>query len=163
LVVVIIELFYGTGMRRAELISLRKDDYNHHLSQIKVKGKGNKQRIIPVTENLSHVIDEYLNRREEMEGANVFDNLLLTHTGRPLYAQYVYRLVRDSIARVSTLDYRGPHILRHTFATHLLNKGADLMSIKELLGHSSLAATQVYTHNTFEKLKQAFSNAHPRA
>jgi integrase/recombinase XerC len=163
LVVVIVELFYASGMRRSELISLSVQDYDVFSGQIKVKGKGNKQRIIPVTDNIKGILLEYLKKREELKGSQIYNQLLLTHTGRPLYPQYVYRLVRNAIATVSTLEYRGPHLLRHTFATHLLNEGADLMSIKELLGHSSLAATQIYTHNSFEKLKKVYSTAHPRA
>ena len=163
LAVIIVELFYGTGMRRAELTGLHLNDYDIGMKRIKVRGKGNKERYIPLTLSLVNLLGDYLEKRNQIKGSGDSQNLLITHTGRPVYAQYVYRLVRDCIAKVSTHEYKGPHLLRHTFATHLLNNGADLMSIKELLGHSSLASTQVYTHNTFEKLKQAYSNAHPRA
>lgn len=163
LLVVIIELFYGTGIRRSELVGLKSGDYDVSSKQIKVAGKGNKQRLVPVSEKLMNVMHEYIKVKEEMVGHHSGDELLLTHTGKKLYPEYVYRLVRNGLSRVSTADYRGPHLLRHTFATHLLNKGANLMAIKELLGHSSLASTQVYTHTSFENLRKVFKDTHSRA
>lgn len=159
----ILELLYATGMRRAELIGLRTSSYNEKKSQIKVLGKRNKERIIPLNIEVAKLVQKYLQLREVefMSGANDF--LLLTNKGQPLYEAFVYRKVKKYLGATTSLEKNSPHILRHTFATHLLNNGADLNAVKELLGHSSLAATQVYTHNSLDKLKKVFEKAHPKA
>lgn len=157
----IIEMLYDTGMRRAELIGLQLNDVHPEEKSIKVTGKRNKQRIIPITQELAEKISEYLRERERVfpEGTSRF---FVTAKGKPLYPKLVYRVVHHYLGMVTTLSQKSPHILRHTFATHLLNRGADLNAIKEILGHASLSATQVYTHNTFEKLRQVYLKAHPR-
>lgn len=154
----ILELLYGTGMRRAELIGLKITDVSS--DRIKVLGKRNKERIIPVSPALSRCINDYIAVRSELGGAAVAE-LLLNDKGNKMSPEFVYRKVNDYLSGVTSLEKRSPHVLRHTFATHLLNKGADLNAIKELLGHSSLAATQVYTHNSIEKLKNIYKQAHP--
>ncbi len=157
-----LELLYATGMRRAELIGLKTTSINVNKRQIKVLGKRNKERIIPLTIEVTNLIQEYLRLRdEEMTEGNDF--LLLTDKGQPLYETFVYRKVKKYLGATTSLEKNSPHILRHTFATHLLNNGADLNAVKELLGHSSLAATQVYTHNSLDKLKKVFEKAHPKA
>lgn len=158
-----LSLLYTTGMRRAELIGLTTGAVNCKKNTIKVLGKRNKERLIPLTLEVAKLVKMYLPLREEklMNGANNF--LLLTDKGQPLYETFVYRKVRKYLGATTSLDKKSPHILRHTFATHLLNNGADLNAVKELLGHSSLAATQVYTHNSLEKLKKVFEKAHPKA
>jgi integrase/recombinase XerC len=159
----VLSLLYNTGMRQAELIGLKEDyiDYSKHT--IKVLGKGNKERIIPVSENLILEIKEY--RRLKYETLEKQDNvfLLVRENGISLYPKWVYNCVKKYLSLVTTIDKKSPHILRHTFATHLSNNGADLNAVKELLGHSSLAATQIYTHNTIEKLKDIYKKAHPKA
>ena len=156
-------LLYNTGMRQAELIGLKEDyiDYSKHT--IKVLGKGNKERIIPVSEELIIEIKDY--RRLKYETLEKQDKifLLVRENGDPLYPKWVYNCVNKYLSLVTTIDKKSPHILRHTFATHLSNNGADLNAVKELLGHSSLAATQIYTHNTIEKLKDIYKKAHPKA
>jgi integrase/recombinase XerC len=159
----IIELLYVTGMRRSELIGLRDNDIDLSAGSLKVTGKRNKQRIIPLVTPFLRRLEEYLRIRNE---AVVTENngwLFLTDKGNKLYDRYVYSLVNKYLAMVTTIEKKSPHILRHTFATHMLNRGADLNSIKELLGHANLSATQIYTHNTFEKLKKVYKQAHPRA
>lgn len=157
----IIELFYGTGMRLAELCGLKLSDVNFYEKSLKVLGKRNKERIIPVGAALLKQVEVY-HKLKEAEG---FDDqmLLVTDTGKQAYPMFIYRKVKQHLSLVTTLSKRSPHVLRHTFATHLLNKGADLNAVKDLLGHTSLAATQVYTHNSIEKLKVAFDQAHPKA
>lgn len=157
----ILELFYGTGIRLSELLGLRIQDVQLRTSQIKVTGKRNKQRIIPLTNPLQQQIRDYLILRESISSNE--GNLFVIEDGRPLYSVFVYRLVNRYLAKVSTRKKKSPHVLRHSFATEMLNKGADLNAIKELLGHANLSATQVYTHNTIEKLKAAYQLAHPRA
>ncbi|HET7819360.1 MAG TPA: site-specific tyrosine recombinase/integron integrase [Bacteroidia bacterium] len=157
----IIELLYATGMRRAELINLKEGDINFNNHTIKVLGKRNKERLIPITNELGTLINEYISERKNINTNNDF--LFITKSGKQIYASAVYRTVRDSLAKVTTASKKSPHILRHSFATHLLNNGANLNAIKELLGHANLAATQVYTHNTIEKLKSVYSKAHPKA
>ena len=154
---------YGTGMRRSELIGLRLSSINIEKRHVKVLGKRNKERVIPLNKEVVKLIQKYLLLREveSMSGANDF--LLLTDKGQPLYEAFVYRKVKRYLGAATSLEKNSPHILRHTFATHLLNKGADLNAVKELLGHSSLAATQVYTHNSLDKLKKVFEKAHPKA
>jgi integrase/recombinase XerC len=159
----IIELLYQTGIRRAELIALKTDSFQPYKNQIRVFGKRNKERIIPVLTSLAELIISYtIIRNKEFPGAE-YENLLLTDRGKPVYDKLIYRVVRNFLSMITTKDKKSPHILRHTFATHLLNKGADLNAIKELLGHANLSATQVYTHNSFENLRNSYNKAHPRA
>ena len=155
----IMTLLYETGMRRAELIGLKRKDVDQNKSQIKVVGKRNKERFIPVSKDMIERIEKYLTQRTTPEDGNY---LLVTDKGKKLYAGFVYRKVNYYLGQVTTLQKKSPHVLRHTFATHLLNRGADLNSIKELLGHSSLAATQVYTHNSIEQLKEVYFKTHPK-
>lgn len=159
----IIEMLYLTGMRRAELIGLRNNDVDLEDGSLKVTGKRNKQRIIPVVKSFAERLKEYMTVRDgKVESAN--DGwFFVTDSGNKLYDKYVYNTVNRYLAMVTTIEKKSPHILRHTFATHMLNRGADLNSIKELLGHANLSATQIYTHNTFEKLKNIYKQAHPRA
>jgi integrase/recombinase XerC len=173
----IIELFYATGIRLSELVGLKTMDVDFHNSLIKVLGKRNKERLIPFSERTSTLMKQYTSERENYllevstckekgRGHNQGDqtpNLFITDSGNKIYPKMVYRIVNDYLARVTTINKRSPHILRHTFATHMLNNGADLNSIKELLGHSNLSATQVYTHLTIEKLKKIYRQAHPKA
>ncbi len=160
----ILQLFYLTGMRRAELIGLTIGQVDLSVGQLLVNGKRNKQRIIPITKTLRSVIDTYMQVRNEKFGQGTRDEaFFLTEKGKPLYPVLVYRIVHQHIEEVSTISKKSPHVLRHTFATVLLNNGADLMAIKELLGHSSLAATQVYAGNDFEHLIKIYKQAHPRA
>jgi len=156
-----IELLYGTGMRRAELINLRVKDINPDKKNIKVTGKRNKQRIIPFPDNLTDIINKYLLLRDAVNTEN--DRLFLTKNGKQIYPNLVYRTVNKYISFISTQKKKSPHTLRHTYATALLNNGADINAVKELLGHANLSATQIYTHNTFEKLNRIYKQAHPRA
>jgi integrase/recombinase XerC len=158
----LLTLFYATGMRLSELIGLKERQLDLGRSQIKVLGKGNKERIIPVSSEMIANIREY-QRWKKKEFAETDDTLLVTEKGKKLYPKYAYLLVNKYLGMASTLDKKSPHVLRHTFATHLMNSGADLNAVKELLGHSSLASTQVYTHNTIEKLKDVHKKAHPKA
>ena len=155
----IIDLFYQTGIRQAELIELRLSDVNFLQLNIKVLGKRNKERIIPISSKLLETITEYVSYRKTQSD----NNLLLTSGGRKLYPKLVYNIVKKYLSLVTTLSQCSPHVLRHSFATHMLNNGAELNSIKELLGHVNLAATQVYTHNSLEKIKTIYKQAHPRA
>ena len=157
----LLELLYATGIRLAELQGLKDTDVNLYEKTIRVLGKRNKERIIPINNSLISLITEYQESRKEigMKG----NRLLLTDGGDELYPMFIYRKVKSYLSSVTTLSKRSPHVMRHTFATHLLNKGADLNAVKDLLGHTSLAATQVYTHNSIEKLKAAFDQAHPKA
>lgn len=155
-------LFYTTGMRLSELINLKEKQLDLGRSQIKVLGKGNKERIIPISKEVIVIIRDYQHwKRKEFE--NNEEVLLVTAKGKRMYPKYAYLLVKQYLGDIKTLDKKSPHILRHTFATHLMNGGADLNAVKELLGHSSLASTQVYTHNTIEKLKDVHKKAHPKA
>ncbi|HLO58779.1 MAG TPA: site-specific tyrosine recombinase/integron integrase [Bacteroidales bacterium] len=157
----IIETFYNTGMRISELINLKVSDIDFSKETIKVLGKRNKERIIPFSRLFSDVLQQYSEARSTMapEGEWFF----VTAKGVKMYPRLVYRVVRNYLTLVTTSDKKSPHVLRHTFATHMLNHGADLNAIKELLGHANLSATEVYTHNTFEKLKSVYKQAHPRA
>jgi integrase/recombinase XerC len=155
----ILLLFYSTGIRLSELINLKQSQVDNYNRQIKVLGKGNKERVIPVSAEVIKDLQAYISESPAKEVPNVF----VSEKGKPLYPRYVYDAVKKYLSAVTTLDKKSPHILRHTFATHLMNNGADLNAVKELLGHSSLAATQVYTHNTIEKLKDVFKKAHPKA
>jgi len=159
----IIEMLYLTGMRRAELIGLRNTDVDLAEGSIKVTGKRNKQRIIPFVKSFSDRLKEYTILRDAEVGSAEGSWFFVTDSGNKLYDKYVYNTVNRYLAMVTTIEQKSPHILRHTFATHMLNRGADLNSIKELLGHANLSATQIYTHNTFEKLKKIYKQAHPRA
>jgi integrase/recombinase XerC len=159
----IVEMLYLTGMRRAELIGLQIKDVDLSESTVKVTGKRNKQRIIPLTKPFTVRLEDYLKSRIEFAGEVTGDWFFVTDKGNKLYDKFVYNLVRGYLSMVTTIEKRSPHILRHTFATHMLNRGADLNVIKEFLGHANLSATQVYTHNTFEKLRKIYKQAHPRA
>lgn len=159
----IIELFYGTGIRLAEIMGLKNKDISFYESVIKVLGKRNKERIIPINNSLLSLIKYYLEVKEREYPFVQHDYVLITKKGEPAYPKLVYRIVKSRLSMVQNLDKRSPHVLRHTFATHLLNNGADLNAIKDLLGHTSLAATQVYTHNSIERLKAIFNQAHPKA
>ncbi|HEC41639.1 MAG TPA: integrase, partial [Bacteroides sp.] len=155
----IIEILYITGMRQAELIGLRDRDIDQFELNIKVTGKRNKQRIVPFDRAYLEVIRQYIEIRNEKFPEREFPNFLLTDKGKPLYPKFVYKIVNSYLRFVTTMEHRSPHILRHTFATHMLNRGADLNAIKEILGHANLSATQVYTHNTFEKLVTIYKQA----
>ena len=159
----IIDLLYSTGIRRAELIGLKEKDVNFYNNNIKVYGKGSKERLIPVSKLLLDRISAYLNAKQEHFDDVNKEFLLVTDSGKPLYPKFVFNKVKRYLSKVTTLDKKSPHILRHSFATHLANNGAELNAIKALLGHESLAATQVYTHNTIEQLKAVYKNAHPKA
>jgi len=157
----ILSLLYNTGMRLNELITLKEKHIDAYYGQIKVLGKGNKERLIPVSGELLLELQNYMAEKPvKLDGV---DTVFVSEKGKALYARYVYQRVHIWLSNVTTLEKKSPHILRHTFATHLMNNGAELNAVKELLGHSSLAATQVYTHNTIEKLKDIHKKAHPKA
>lgn len=158
---IICELLYQTGMRRSELLQLKETDIEWSLDQVRVLGKGNKERLLPVSKLLLETIQDYINEKKKL-GIDAAAHLLVLEDGNPLYAGYVYRTVKKYLTATTTLSKKSPHVLRHTFATHLLNNGANIQAIKDLLGHSSLAATQVYTHNNIEKLKEVHKLNHPR-
>ncbi|MBC7382724.1 MAG: tyrosine-type recombinase/integrase [Bacteroidia bacterium] len=157
----ILNMFYGTGMRQAELVGLRTNQVDAFRRQVKVLGKRNNERIIPITSELAHKIETYLAfcKQEDIVSEVLFCN----EAGKPLYARKVYSMVHKYLSAVTTIQKRSPHVLRHTYATHMLNNGADLNAIKELLGHANLSATQVYTHNSIERLKEVYKKRHPRA
>ena len=159
----IIELLYTTGIRRSELINLKISDVDLNGRTMKVLGKRNKERIVPLLYSTITLFNSYYDRRKEL--AEILDetHIFLTKSGIKIYETLVYRIINKYFSKVSSKVKKSPHILRHTFATHLLNKGADLNSVKELLGHSSLASTQVYTHNSIAELKKVHSSAHPRS
>ena len=156
----IVELFYSTGIRRIELVSLQLASVDFHEGTIKVLGKRNKERVIPLIPSVVKTLKAYLSFREGVSSDEV--TLFITEKGNKIYETLVYRVINGYFSKVSTKVKKSPHILRHSFATHLLNQGADLNSVKELLGHSSLASTQVYTHNSLEKIKKMYNQAHPR-
>jgi len=156
----IISLLYGTGIRLAELKNLTVQNIDLKECTIKVLGKRNKERIIPYPKSINSDFEEYFKIQKEICGFNRF--LLLTSSGEQVYDKLIYRVVNKYLGMVTTMKKKSPHTLRHSFATHLLNNGADLNAVKELLGHSNLSATQVYTHTTFEKLKEIYKQAHPR-
>jgi integrase/recombinase XerC len=159
----ILKLLYNTGMRQAELIGLKEQQIDFAKSSLKVLGKGSKERIIPISSELLVSLKQYINdKKKELQNPDQ-THLLVRENGEKLYPKWVYNSVKKYLSLVTTIDKKSPHILRHTFATHLSNNGADLNAVKELLGHSSLAATQIYTHNTIEKLKDIYKKAHPKA
>ena len=158
----IIELLYNTGMRRQELINLTWDDLDESRKSLNILGKGNKERNVPVSVKMIEALRSY-QEKVKNELGYVPENILVTAKGKKLYPKYVYNTVRKHLTNYSSLKKRSPHILRHTFATHLLNNGAELNDIKELLGHSSLASTQIYTHNSIEELKSIYKQAHPKS
>lgn len=158
----IIEMFYATGMRRSELIGLNDVDVDFPASLVKVTGKRNKQRLIPFADELRQSMEEYIKVRNE-EVSDRCEAFFVNKNGKRLYDNEVYNLVKRNLSKVVTLKKRSPHVLRHTFATTMLNNEAGLESVKELLGHSSLSATEIYTHATFEELKKVYKQAHPRA
>lgn len=159
----ILEILYQTGMRLSELTGMKTRQFDPYSLTVRVLGKGNKERIIPIADSLGRMISGYLREQEALFPDRGHPYLLCREGGAPLYPKYVYRVVRKYLALVSTLEKKSPHVLRHTFATHLMNHGADLNAIKELLGHSSLASTQIYTHNQISQLMAIFQRAHPRA
>ncbi|WP_372948314.1 tyrosine-type recombinase/integrase [Mariniphaga sp.] len=157
----IITLLYGTGIRLAELLNLKDRDFDTKGYLIKVLGKRQKERIIPYPRSINQLLQQYLEIRNREIG-NSQEALLVTEKGKPVYEKLIYRVVNKYLELVTSLEKKSPHVLRHSYATHLLNKGADLNAVKELLGHSNLSATQVYTHTTFEKLHSIYKQAHPR-
>jgi len=159
----IVEMFYMTGMRLAELVNLTIADVDISNRSIKVVGKQNKERIIPFNNSMEKQIAQYKISRDLLPGADDNKFFFLTSKGEKIYRKLVYRLINYYLSIVTTIDKKSPHVLRHTFATHMLNNGADLNAIKELLGHANLSATQIYTHNTIEKLKKIYKQSHPKA
>jgi len=160
----ILEMLYGTGMRRAELCGLRLSDLDRSGATVKVLGKRNKERIVPLGPGLARLLNEYLRERAAHAGeAGTATDALFLEKGKAMKPEKAYALVRKYLRRMTAGQHAGPHVLRHTFATHMLDAGADINAIKELLGHASLAATQVYTHNSVEKLKNVYKQAHPKA
>ncbi len=158
----IVSLFYGTGIRRSELINLKDGDFQTKENLVKVLGKNNKERIVPYPRNMNDQIEAYIKlRNQELETRDAF--FFLTSKGKKVYDKLIYRVVQKNLSLVTTLEKKSPHVLRHSYATHLLNRGADLNAVKELLGHANLAATQVYTHTSMEKLQNVYKQAHPRA
>ena len=158
----IVELFYSTGMRRGELVNLKLNDISDSQKTIKVLGKRNKERIIPLLPSALNTIASYIDYRKSLSSIKDVHYLLLTEKGAKVYETLVYRVINNYFSTASEKVKKSPHILRHSFATHLLNEGADIKSVKELLGHSSLASTQIYANNSISKLQQVYKNAHPR-
>ena len=156
----ILDLLYQTGIRRSELTHLKETDVDLFNSTIKVLGKRNKERIIPISLQLKRNLETYLQVKQELNMSNMM--LLISEKGNTLSEQAVYKSVKKYLSQVTTIQKKSPHVLRHTFATHLLNNGADINAVKDLLGHANLSATQVYTHNTIDKLKKSYKQAHPR-
>jgi integrase/recombinase XerC len=159
----IIETLFGTGIRLAELVTLKEQDINLYEDTIKVLGKRNKERIVPVNQELKMLIKKYLDLKKNQNFHNNSVTLIVTNKGADVYPKFIYLIVHKYLSYISTQDKKSPHVLRHTFATSLLNRGADLNAIKELLGHANLSATQVYTHNSVERLKSIYKQAHPKA
>lgn len=159
----VLELLYGTGIRLAELIGLTEADVNAYERTLTVLGKRNKHRLVPLTKPLFDLIQQYQQAKRETFGGQADAALIVADTGVAAYPVLIQRITKRYLSLVTSLEKKSPHVLRHTFATHLLNGGADLNAIKDLLGHSSLAATQVYTHNSIEKLKKTYKQAHPKA
>lgn len=159
----VIEVLFGTGMRLAELLGLRITDVDFYEGTVKVLGKRQKERIIPITKGLANQLKGYIELKSLQDFNNKSDDLFVTNKGSKVYPLFIYKIVNSYLTFVSTQEKRSPHVLRHSYATSLLNRGADLNAIKELLGHASLAATQVYTHNSIERLKTIYKQAHPKA
>jgi len=159
----IVELFYATGIRRVELVQIKMNDLDLANKTLKVLGKRNKERYIPLIDTVIKTAETYIKKRNELQNIEDKSFLFLTKKGLKIYETLVYRIINDYFSIASTKVKRSPHIIRHSFATHLLNQGADLNAVKELLGHSSLAATQVYTHNSISELKKVYANTHPRS
>jgi len=157
----IIYLLYGLGIRRAELMGLKENDFDKKNFLIRVLGKRNKERIIPYPRSINGLLDSYIQIRNRQVEVST-DKLLVTEKGYPVYEKLIYRVVKNYLSKVTVLEKKSPHVLRHSYATHLMNNGADLNAVKELLGHSNLAATQIYTHTTIEKLHHIYKQAHPR-
>jgi len=156
----ILEILYATGIRLSELINIKIEDIDSSRGNLKVLGKRKKERIVPLSGRMFESINQYLNERNTLVTDNRY--LFVTSKGKKLYEKLVYRICVKYLSMVTTIDKRSPHVMRHTFATHMLNNGADINIIKEILGHTNLSATQVYTHNSFEKLKNVYKKAHPR-
>jgi integrase/recombinase XerC len=160
----ILQLLYASGMRLSELITLKHHQVDLAKGHLKILGKGNKERIVPVSIEMKQLLQQYIQQKKEQLGEIVDPEVLLVNEkGKKLYPKYVQLIVKRYLSLITTIDKKSPHVLRHTFATHLMNNGAELNAVKELLGHSSLAATQIYTHNTIEKLKDIHKKAHPKA
>jgi integrase/recombinase XerC len=159
----VLELFYASGIRLSELVNLKITDIDLFSGEMRVIGKRNKERIIPLTQNINKLVTEYLNVRMNEFPQNTSVYLIVTNKGLQVYPRLVQRMVEKYLSMSTTMEKKNPHMLRHTFATHMLNNGADLNAVKELLGHANLAATEIYTHNTYEKLKSIYKQAHPRA
>ncbi len=159
----IFELLYGTGMRVSELVNLSEKNVDQYNGAVKVLGKGNKERIIPTSKELKQFIKSYVVMRAKAFPSENFSSLIVSDAGKKMSSRSLYNIVNSILKQITTVEKKSPHVLRHTFATHMLNNGAEINAIKELLGHASLAATQVYTHNTIEKLKEVYSKAHPKA
>lgn len=161
---VIFELFYATGIRRQELITLKWADVNNSLYQIKIFGKGGKERFVPVSDELIQLLKTYLKIcKRSFDTFQPEGSVILSNTGQKAYPELIYRIVNEKLREIEVKTQKSPHVLRHSFATHLSNAGAPLNDVKELLGHASLASTQVYTHNSIEKLKEIFKRSHPKA
>ena len=158
----VIDLLYTTGIRRSELINLKESDINYSLRHIKVLGKGNKERIIPISHKLIESIKLYLELKES-EQLNESKFLITTSKGKKSYPKLIYNIVHAQLSTVSTVKKRSPHILRHSFATHLANQGAELNAIKEIMGHANLSATEIYMHNSIDRLRSVYQNAHPKS
>jgi integrase/recombinase XerC len=159
----VIEVFFGTGMRLSELLGLKESDIDFYQETVRVLGKRKKERIIPVTKQLVIQLKTYIDLKSLQNFDNKIEDLFVTNKGTAVYPLFIYKIVNSYLTYISTQDKKSPHVLRHSYATSLLNRGADLNAIKELLGHASLAATQVYTHNSVERLKTIYKQAHPKA
>ncbi len=159
----VLRMFYATGMRSAELVGMTRESVDFQKQQIKVFGKGSKERLIPFTKELEVSIQNYIQEVDLIYPELIHNRLFINDSGEPVNAAFVSKLVKKYLSLVTTVEKKSPHVLRHSFATHLSDNGADLNAIKELLGHSSLAATQVYTHNSIEKLRKVYELAHPKA
>ncbi len=156
---IILEILYQTGIRRAELIGIKDSDFNFFSLTLRIVGKGNKERVIPISKGLKEKVEEYINIKNQ-----IFDSpyLIVTDSGEQAYPNLIYRIIKTSMSEVSSLQKRSPHVIRHSFASSLLNNGAEISAVKELLGHANLAATQIYTHTSYEQLKKTYKQAHPR-